>query len=79
MWEAGELQMFPPTIASLRFLEPHRDAEAAMAASALVGVPRPVLPKVRLDADGKVTGIVRPGEPGYDEQPEPQFVIGFPR
>ena len=79
MWEAGELQMFPPTVVSLQFLEPHRTADAAMSAAAAVGVPRPVLPKLRVDDDGKVAGILRPGDAGYDELAEPEFVTGFPR
>ena len=79
MWQAGELQMFPPTVASLRFLEPHGDADAALAAAAAVGVPSPVLPKVLVDGEGRVTGIVRPGESGYEEAPDPEYVIGFPR
>ena len=79
MWEAGELQMFPPTVVSLQFLEPHWTADAAMSAAAAVGVPRPVLPKLRVDDDGKVAGILRPGDAGYDELAEPEFVTGFPR
>ncbi len=79
MWQAGELQMFPPTVVSLQFLEPHRTAEAAMSAAAAVGVPRPVLPKLRLDDDGKVAGILRPDDDGYDELAEPEFVTGFAR
>ncbi len=79
MWEDGELQMFPPTVASLRFLEPHATADAALASAERVGVPRPVLPKVRLDDAGAVVGILRPEDPGYDELPEPEFVIGSPR
>jgi len=79
MWKDGELQMFPPTVTSLRFLQPHATAEAAMAAAADVGVPAPILPKVQVDADGRVTGVIRPGETGYDEASEPGYVIGFPR
>ena len=79
MWEQGELQMFPPTVASLRFLEPHVTAEDALASAADVGVPTPVLPKVRLDGDGNVLGILRPEDAGYDELQDPQFVIGSPR
>jgi len=79
MWNDGELQMFPPTVASLRLLEPHADADAAMSAAAAVGIPRPVLPRVLLDDAGKVAGIVRPGEPGYDDVPLPEYVVGFPR
>ncbi len=79
MWQDGELQMFPPTVVSLQFLEPHTSADSAMAAAAAVGIPRPVLPKVRLDDEGEVAGILRPGDAGYDELPEPEFVVGFPR
>ncbi|MFW2336248.1 NUDIX hydrolase [Ilumatobacter sp.] len=79
MWQDGELQMFPPTVMSLRFLQPHATAAAALAAAADVGVPEPILPKVQVDADGKVTGVIRPGEPGYDDASEPEYVIGFPR
>lgn len=79
MWRDGELQMFPPTVTSLRFLQPHANADGAMAAAAAVGVPPPILPKVQLDADGRITGVVRPGEPGYDDAPEPEFVLGQPR
>jgi len=79
MWKDGELQMFPPTVMSLRFLQPHATAEAAMAAADAVGVPPPILPKVQLDDDGNVAGVIRPGETGYDDASEPEFVIGFPR
>ena len=79
MWKDGELQMFPPTVTSLRFLQPHATAEEAMAAAAAVGVPAPILPKVQLDAHGAITGVIRPDEPGYDEASEPEFVLGFPR
>jgi 8-oxo-dGTP pyrophosphatase MutT (NUDIX family) len=79
MWQDGELQMFPPTVFSLRFLEPHATAEAAMAAAEAVGIPQPVLPKLRLDDEGKVAGILRPGDDGYDDLDEPESVVGFPR
>lgn len=79
MWCDGELQMFPPTVASLRFLHPHADAEDALAAAAAVGVPVPILPKVQVDERGRITGVVRPGEDGYDDAPEPEFVLGPPR
>lgn len=79
MWKDGELQMFPPTVMCLRFLQPHATADEAMSAASEVGVPRPVLPKVQLDADGRVTGVIRQDEPGYDEASEPEYVIAFPR
>jgi 8-oxo-dGTP pyrophosphatase MutT (NUDIX family) len=79
MWKDGELQMFPPTVMSLRFLQPHATAEAAMAAAEAVGVPPPILPKVQLDDDGNVAGVIRPDEAGYESASEPEYVIGFPR
>lgn len=79
MWRAGELQMFPPTVAALEFLLPHADVAAAMAAGAAVGVPPVVTPRIVLDGDGRVVGIRRPGDPDYDSTPEPRFVIAVPR
>ena len=79
MWQDGELQMFPPTLASLRFLQTHATSDDVMAAAAVVGVPRPILPKVQLDGNGRITGVVRPEEPGYDDTPEPEYVLGSPR
>ena len=78
MWRDGELQMFPPTVTSLEFLLPHATADAAMAAAAAVGVPPVVLPRVVL-RDGRVVGVLRPGEPGYDPTPEPRYVLGGAR
>jgi 8-oxo-dGTP pyrophosphatase MutT (NUDIX family) len=79
MWRAGELQMFPPTVASLELLVPHADVAAALAGAAAIGVPPVVTPRVVLDAAGRITGIRRPGDPDYDATPEPQFVIASPR
>lgn len=79
MYEAGELQMFPPTVVSLEFLQPHATAAAAMTAAAAVGIPEPVLPKILLDREGTVAGILRAADDGYDDLAEPEFVVGFPR
>ena len=75
----GELQMFPPTIASLEFLVAHVDVNAAIAASSAVGVPLPIEPRLVLDEDGRVVGIRRPGDEGYDDTPLPEFVTSFGR
>jgi 8-oxo-dGTP pyrophosphatase MutT (NUDIX family) len=64
--DGGELMMLPPTLACLRFLEPHRTAAAALAAGAAIDEPPRILPKLRLDADGRFAGIVLPDEPEYD-------------
>jgi 8-oxo-dGTP pyrophosphatase MutT (NUDIX family) len=79
MWRAGELQMLPPTIASLRFLGQHGSAAEAVAAAAAIGIPDVVFPRIVLTDEGRVAGIKRPGDEGYDEVPIPEFVIGFPR
>lgn len=79
MWKDGELQMFPPTIMSLRFLQPHATADDAMSAAAGVGIPPTILPKVQLDDAGRVTGVLRPDEDGYDAASVPEYVIAFPR
>jgi len=63
---ARELMVMPPTRASLHFLEPHDSAAAAVAAGAAVVDPPCILPKIRRDESGKVTGVVMPDEPGYD-------------
>jgi 8-oxo-dGTP pyrophosphatase MutT (NUDIX family) len=63
---AGDLGMLPPTLANLRFLAAHPTADAVMAAAASVGVPPAILPKIRFDADGRITGIAIPGDPDYE-------------
>jgi 8-oxo-dGTP pyrophosphatase MutT (NUDIX family) len=78
MWKDGELQMFPPTVFSLQFLEPHATAAEAVEAAAAVGVPPVVLPKVVLE-EGRIVGVRRPGDPGYETTPEPEFVLTLGR
>ena len=74
MWKDGELQMFPPTVVSLQFLEPHATAADAIVAAAAVGVPPVVLPRIVIE-DGRVVGVRRHGDPDYDNTPEPEFVL----
>jgi 8-oxo-dGTP pyrophosphatase MutT (NUDIX family) len=66
-WEAGELQLMPPTVTNLQFLDAHDSVAAAMAAGWAVGTPTCVLPKIRLDADGKLVGVAMPGDDDYGE------------
>jgi 8-oxo-dGTP pyrophosphatase MutT (NUDIX family) len=63
--EEGELVMMPPTVANLRFLERFASAAEALAAAAEIVDPPKVEPKLRVDADGKVTGVALPGDPDY--------------
>jgi 8-oxo-dGTP pyrophosphatase MutT (NUDIX family) len=64
-YERGELQLMPPTIANLRFLERYGTVADAMVAARAVGVPPVILPKLRL-ADGRVVGLAFPGDSDYD-------------
>jgi 8-oxo-dGTP pyrophosphatase MutT (NUDIX family) len=66
---AGELALLPPTIANLEFLLPHATADAAMAAGAAVGTPPLILPKLRLDANGRLVGVALPTDPDYPSLP----------
>lgn len=70
-YQRRELFLIPPTIANLGFLAGHATADAAIAASAAVGEVPAILPRLRWQ-DGKMVGVVLPGEPGYDDlAPEP--------
>lgn len=64
--EARELMMLPPTVANLQFLASHATVDDAMEAAVAVGTPPCILPRLRI-VDGRLAGIVLPGEPGYDE------------
>ena len=66
---AGELMMMPPTMANVAFLEPHATAHDAVAAGAAVVDPPRILPKLRLDADGKIVGVAMPDDPDYAALP----------
>lgn len=78
-WKDGELNMFPPTAAALRFLSRSSDVAEALAASEAVGVPPAILPRMMIADDGSVKGVTLPGQDGYDDVPIPEYVIGKPR
>jgi hypothetical protein len=65
--ERGELAMIPPTIKNLEFLADHRTTTDVLDAASRIGIPTTILPRLRTDADGKVIGIVLPGQPGYED------------
>lgn len=73
--KAGELLMLPPTIASLEWLADFDDADAAIAGAERIGVPEPIVPKVVVDDDGKMIGILRRDDPGYDTANTPKYVV----
>ncbi len=62
---AGELQLMPPTVANLSFLDACATVDAAMEASRAIGTPPCILPKLRI-IDGRMAGIALPGDPDYD-------------
>ena len=65
-FHAGDLGMFPPTVRNLEFLAPHANTDEVLAAAASVGTPPTILPKLRVDAEGKVEGIAMPDDPDYE-------------
>ena len=73
---AGELQMFPPTIANLKWLRGFDSADAAVTSAIDSPRPAPILPRVRLDPSGRVVGVALPGDADYEEVPLPEFVTG---
>jgi len=64
-WQAGDLQLMPPTIANLQFLQAHADVAATMTAARQVGTPPCILPKLRL-VDGRFAGLSMPDDADYD-------------
>jgi len=68
-FEAGELQLMPPTVTNLRFLDAHTTVASAMGAAWAVGTPPCILPKIRLTAEGRMAGIAMPADPDYDSLP----------
>lgn len=79
MCDRGEIQMFPPTIACLRFLGGFDSVAAAIAASAAIGIPERITPRLVFDADERITSILLPGDDGYDVAPVPEYVLTFAR
>ncbi len=61
-----DLMLMPPTMANIEFLLPHATTDDVLAAAAQIGIPQAILPKLKIDSDGRVVGIAMPGDPGYD-------------
>jgi 8-oxo-dGTP pyrophosphatase MutT (NUDIX family) len=61
-----DLMLMPPTKANIEWLLPFHSTEEAMAAAKILGKPQTILPKLKVDSDGRVLGIAMPGDPGYD-------------
>jgi len=60
-----DLMLMPPTKANIEFLLPFKTADEVLVAAAQVGMPQTILPKLKIDSDGRVVGIAMPGDPEY--------------
>ena len=67
MQAAGELMMMPPTMANLRFLEPHRDAASALAPPRSSRTRRACSPGSAATPTGRIIGVAMPGDADYDD------------
>lgn len=79
MWANGEIQMFPPTVACLRFVAPFATVADALAASRAIGMPERITPRLRFDQDERITAVLVPGDDGFDDAPLPEYVLTFAR
>ena len=61
-----DLMLMPPTKANIEWLLPFRSTQEAMEAARALGKPQTILPKLKVDSDGRVLGIAMPGDPEYD-------------
>jgi hypothetical protein len=57
--------MFPPTSENLKFLAQYATTAEVLAAAAKVSNPVAILPRLRTNSDGKVIGVLMPGDPEY--------------
>lgn len=62
-----ELAMIPPTIANLQMIDGHGTVAEACAAAAAMPRPTAIEPRLRIDGEGRVVGVILPGEPGFDD------------
>ena len=74
-WKAGELQMFPPTVANLEWLSNFATADEALAGGEAMGLPETILPRMKTDSEGNIVGIAVPGDADYASVPPPEFVF----
>jgi 8-oxo-dGTP pyrophosphatase MutT (NUDIX family) len=63
---AGELTMMPPTIKNLQFLVQFATTDEAMATAHALPTPERIMPKLRLNAAGKLIDVSLPGDADYD-------------
>jgi 8-oxo-dGTP pyrophosphatase MutT (NUDIX family) len=79
MWAARELNMFPPTVVSLRRLARFSTAGDALADAAAQPRPPQRLPRLVLGPNEEFIDVILPDQAGYEDTPIPEFVIPNPR
>lgn len=79
MWSARELNMFPPTVVSMKRLAQFDTAAEALADAAAQARPTQRLPKLVLGPNEEFIDVILPTEAGYDATPIPEYVIPNPR
>jgi hypothetical protein len=57
--------MFPPTSENLKFLANYNTTAEVLNAAKKVSNPVAILPRLRTNSDGKVIGVIMPGEADY--------------
>jgi 8-oxo-dGTP pyrophosphatase MutT (NUDIX family) len=65
----GDLAMIAPTMKNLELLLPHATADEALRATAAIGRPPTIQPKLRFDEDGRVE-VILPSHPDFETLPE---------
>jgi 8-oxo-dGTP pyrophosphatase MutT (NUDIX family) len=63
--ELGELTMMPPTIKNLEFVAAHANSASAMESARKLARPTAIMPRLRKDADGRITSVSLPGDDDY--------------
>ncbi|MEY2583318.1 MAG: hypothetical protein QOE09_3167 [Ilumatobacteraceae bacterium] len=63
---AGELTMMAPTIKNLEFLDSHDSTPSVMEAARRLPRPSQIVPKLRRDTDGRISGVSLPDDEDYD-------------
>jgi len=79
MWNARELNMFPPTAVSMKRLATFATAAEALAEAAAQLRPEQRLPRLVLGPNEEFIDVILPNQDGYETTPIPEFVIPNPR
>ncbi len=76
---SGKMAMFPPTIRSLEFIASYATVADLVEDASHLPIPTPIVPRLITDDEGRIVEIKNPGDEGYDEVIDPEWVIGHHR